>query len=234
MHYNLLFNGCSFTAGAELGGVEQDINFRDKHRYSHVVAEKTGLSYANISEGGSSNFGILRRTVEWFEEGNTCDHAIIQWTLRGRVDHVDEYGEFFSVFPTASILKTPSRLRSITKKRQSYWDHYKHIQTHANDQHNEDMCMYWMDYFLKNKCSLFYLKLGMERKNVPEKYYEISTYYKYRNKPKLPYLIQDILLDKSTDYCSPIPGTSVIGNHPNVQGHKRIADYILENDSYFK
>lgn len=86
MHYNLLFNGCSFTEGAELQGITNNYEYRNTHRFSHVVSDLTGLTYANISKHGSSNKRILRTTVGWFEKGNTCDHATIQWTNRSRLE----------------------------------------------------------------------------------------------------------------------------------------------------
>lgn len=233
MHYNLLFNGCSFTAGAELGGVEQDFNYRDKHRFSRVISERTGLSYANISEGASSNSGILKRTVEWFEQGNTCDHAIIQWTHRNRFDHINEQCEYYSIFPLMSLDNISKEKNYLARKRIEYWKHYKHNHSFINDEYNQDMCMYWMEYFLKDKCSFFYIKKNIDIPEIPEKYYEISAYYKYRNKIKM-HSIVDNILDRSTDYCSPVPGTTLTGNHPNELGHQKIADYILNHDCYFK
>lgn len=237
MHYNLLFNGCSFTAGAELYGVNRDFDHQYKHRFSQVISDKTGLSYCNISESGSSNNGILSRTVEWFEQGNTCDHAIIQWTSRSRFDYINEQCEYFAIHPSLSLRTIPKQSQAITRKRIDFWKHYQHVQSFINDEYNQDMCMYWMQYLLKDKCSLFYMKMKNEYSSkfntIPKEYYEMSTYYKYKNKIKIHYLIDDIL-DRSTDYCTPIPGTLIIGQHPNELGHEKIADYILENDSYFK
>lgn len=234
MHYNLLFNGCSFTAGAELDGVEADVNYRDKHRFSHVVSEKTGLSYCNISKGGSSNSAILSRTVEWFEQGNTCDHVIIQWTARIRRDYINEQCEYYSIFPTSALRTVPNQYQRITRKRMDFWKHYQHIHSFIDDQYNQDMCMYWMEYFLKDKCSLFYLKLCVDNPTkIPEQYYEISAYHKYKSNKKIHFIAEDIL-DRSTDYCTHIPGTLILGTHPNELGHQKIADYIIKNDSYFK
>jgi hypothetical protein len=49
MHYNLLFNGCSFTYGWELGGINNDEEHQRTHRFSHLVAEHYGKTYNNIS-----------------------------------------------------------------------------------------------------------------------------------------------------------------------------------------
>lgn len=68
MHYNLLFNGCSFTQGSELQGKENNLEYRDQHRFSQVISNKTGLSHKNIAMGGSSNDRIARTTIDWFRK----------------------------------------------------------------------------------------------------------------------------------------------------------------------
>ena len=90
MHYNFLFSGCSWTFGSELEGISDDQEHRRKHRYSHLIAKKYNKTYDNIAEGGSSNDRIIRKTIEWFEQGNTCDIAIIQFTLVCRIEYITE------------------------------------------------------------------------------------------------------------------------------------------------
>jgi len=238
MHYNLLFNGCSFTEGVELEGIAEDYEHQRLNRFSHVVSEKTGLTYANISKSGSSNDRILRTTVEWFEEGNTCDHAIIQWSNRSRIEYVSE-----------TILK-PNTTKSTryhdfvfsgennyNLKGVSILNNYINVQNYSNDQNTEDRCMYWMEHLLKDKCSFDYLKLRKESEVVDE-YYKISPYHKYRTKFPMTYIIGDILLvprDKMFYYCKNIPGyKNLSGGHPNELGHRKIADYILNNFDYFQ
>lgn len=227
MHCNLLFAGCSFTEGAELEGISKDKEYRRTHRFSHLVSEKTGLTYANISKGGSSNETILRSTVKWFEEGNTCDHAIIQWTNRHRI-------EYFSEKILVDYVKAPNyhniqpRSKEIPKH---LLESFVNMQNDSNDQNNQDRCMYWMEQLLKDKCSFDYLKLRKE-KEVSKEYYEIGTYYKHR---PVTYIADDILKNSGIFYC--IPNAKyfwLTGRHPSKLGHQKIAEYIINNFDYFQ
>jgi len=218
MHYNLLFNGCSFTEGAELEGINKDYEYRDNNRFSHVVGELTGLTYANISGSGASNQKILRTTVDWFEEGNTCDHAIIQWTNRYRLEIFADK-DYFNINPFKA------------------WGlEYFKTQTDQNDQDTEDCYMYWMEQFLKDRCSFDYLKLQKE-KEVCKEYYEKGTYYKHRTKFPITY-IRGGILDESfdtEDYCFKYKNIETLnGGHPSALGHRKIAEYIINNFEYFK
>jgi len=220
MHYNLLFNGCSFTKGAELEGFNQNYEYRRTHRFSHLISEQTGLTYANISRGGASNKWILRTTAEWFEEGNTCDHAIIQWTNRSRLEIFTDKG-YYTLNPV---------------KAQGWQLEYFKTQTDQNDQDTEDCYMYWMEQFLKDRCSFDYLKLRKE-KEVCKEYYEQGTYYKYRTKFPITYIRGDILSEKggTEDYCFKYKNIKMYnGSHPSALGHRKIADYIINNFDYFQ
>jgi hypothetical protein len=233
MHYNLLFNGCSYTEGMELEGPECDLNYQNTHRFSHIVAEKSGLSYCNIAKSGGSNESILRRTFEWFEQGNTCDHAIIQWTYRFRRDFFITDYKFINILPNIEIFepKRSKYLQQISKIRK----HHISIQDNSNDQYNQDMCMSWMKYFLKDKCSVFYLKLFKEPA-VCSSYYNKSQYHKFISDIELHYIEGNILNPKNKFlYCNPIKNNFHLnGSHPNRFGHMKIANYILNNDNYFK
>lgn len=235
MHYNLLFNGCSFTDGGELQGKDDDWEHRRTHRFSHIVSQKTGLTYDCISRSGASNGKILRSTVRWFEEGNTCDHAIIQWTNRNRVEYFSEEilvqcpktPDYYSIYPNSNI-KSTNIGRSIQNS-------FITIQNNSNDQHNEDFCMYWMEKLLKDKCSLDYLKIEKESEVVSD-YYKLSPYYKHRTKFPITHINGDILpLNKIIYYCKNIPGYPKLnGGHPNEAGHRKIASYIINNFDYFQ
>ena len=232
MHYNLLFNGCSFTEGAELEGIGKDYEYRRTHRFSHLVSEKTGLTYANIGKGGSSNEAILRTTVEWFEEGNTCDHAIIQWTNRHRI-------EYFSEKILVEYIKTPNYCNILPHSNipdKLLLESFANIQNNSNNQNNEDYCMYWMEQLLKDKCSFDYLKLK-KQKEVSKEYYEIGTYYKHRTKFPISYINGGILSESkdTKDYCFKYKKIKMLdGSHPSTLGHRKIADYIINNFDYFQ
>ena len=235
MHYNLLFNGCSIMNGDELQGINDDFEYQRVNRFSHVIGELTGLTYCNISESGSCDDRILRTTMEWFEEGNTCDHAIILWSFRNRVDYFSEQvlrdhhttSRYYNMYPSRKVnRKGKPILRSLIE-----------IQNDSNDQNNEDRCMYWMEQLLKDKCSFDYLKPEKESE-VGDLYYQLSPYYKHRTKFPITYIYGDILLlpkDKLFYFCKNIPGYPKLnGGHPNELGHRKIADYIINNFDYFQ
>ena len=84
---NIFFNGCSYTWGDELSN-------RYAERYSRVVCEALGAkSEINIAVNGRSNDAIARTTMKWFLSGNRCDLAVIQWTLISRFESFNEQQE---------------------------------------------------------------------------------------------------------------------------------------------
>lgn len=80
MNYNIFFNGSSICRGRELDDIE-------KFRYSSIIAQKLNLKVSNIALDGLSNDAIVRTTIEWFENKNTCDLAIIQFTYSERSEY---------------------------------------------------------------------------------------------------------------------------------------------------
>lgn len=94
--FKLFVNGCSITLGAELGeetryfdvkGNEPyqwvDTEFRKKHRWSTVLANKLGCDAVNISRGAGSNWRTWRSTLDFFNKPENSDFegiAVIQLT----------------------------------------------------------------------------------------------------------------------------------------------------------
>ena len=76
---HIFFNGCSYTWGDELEN-------REEERYSRVVSTHYNAQETNIAANGNSNDAIARTTMEWFAQGNTCDLAVIQWTVISRFE----------------------------------------------------------------------------------------------------------------------------------------------------
>lgn len=82
---HIFFNGCSYTWGDELEN-------REEERYSRVVSTHYNAQETNIAANGNSNDAIARTTMEWFAQGNTCDLAVIQWTVISRFEtYKDQY-----------------------------------------------------------------------------------------------------------------------------------------------
>lgn len=87
-HYNLLFNGCNFTYGSYLSS-----------NFSRLVSERLDKSYINLSDHGVSNDWIIENTINWFESGNSCDFAIIQFTVKSRIIWYDKNKTAFNFAP---------------------------------------------------------------------------------------------------------------------------------------
>ena len=79
------------------------------------------------------------------------------------------------------------------------------------------------------------MKLRKESREASKEYYETGTYYKHRTKFPITYIYDDILNRSRIFYCRRIEGyLNLSGDHPNQLGHRRIADYIINNFDYFQ
>ena len=98
----LLSCGWSHTLGAELGEFKDyfdpddlssqfrnvDFDYRNKHRYSTLIAEKFDMQPVNLSKGGGSNERILRVVRDYLVDPSKELPAavIIQWTNSDRFE----------------------------------------------------------------------------------------------------------------------------------------------------
>ena len=81
----ILFNGCSFTYGADL---------KDKNkRYSNYLSN----DIVNLAVGGQSNDLIVDGSIDWLEN-NECDFVVIQFTFPNRIS-VIKNGQWTSIMP---------------------------------------------------------------------------------------------------------------------------------------
>jgi hypothetical protein len=220
MHYNLLFNGCSVTFGAELQGITNDKEHQRTHRFSHLVAEHFRMSYENISKSGISNDWITEKTIEWFEQGNTCDIAIIQFTIKSRIMWYDDEKEY-----NLGIRKDTTNNKSNLVSNLYYKTFYSDMIGN------------------KNACKdLFILEQYFEKKNIKYILIEVSSnekeFIKFNNfwgdmcKTKELKNILDIVGKSRENYCKDYkdrkkyPGLT--GAHPSELGHQKIAKYLIE------
>ncbi len=64
----LLISGCSHASGCEIDGTS-DSQYNRDHSFGNILAKQLGRRPINISLSGSSNQGIARTTLEWY---NSC------------------------------------------------------------------------------------------------------------------------------------------------------------------
>jgi hypothetical protein len=237
MHYNLFFNGCSFTEGGELEGPNRDLEYQRTYRFSHLVSENLGVNYINLASPGKSSDWIVENTVKWFEQGNTCDLAIIQFTAQKRTILYGKDRKEYHIFnPVLKSQKEiyPTFSQDFIKIANNY---YKDIYT---------------DYFgcqnlYKN---LFFIHSYFKNKNIPAIFMKLFsneiTYnsgWKFRCKNiEITPIVENIIPilpchDKNKKYyCKDytslysknnLHAKVLTGTHPNEYGHQLISDYVI-------
>jgi len=249
MHYNLLFNGCSFTFGAELerfGGREH----LKSHRFSSLVSNHFNKTHDNIAIGGSSNDAIVERTIDWFRKGNTCDLAVIQFTFRERQLYYDydetSYEQEFFILPSGSVFNT-----GMDFKHNSFLNPHIHLDKHKakikikvnkyyssfyskelGNQNLHKNIFFLKTYFESHKIKYFFISL-------PPVEYCITDSYKHNLKlfSIIDYGKGNSILGKiirSENFCKPAiinnsmgKKTRFGGTHPSEIGHQKIANYII-------
>lgn len=249
MHYNLLFNGCSFTAGSELQGKENNLEYRDQHRFSQVISNKTGLSHKNIAIGGSSNDRITRTTIDWFRK-NTCDTAIIQFTAVQRMEYISPYAKHPVNFVNGPN-KVGTKWKSNSKHdheetKQSYHHYYKYVYNNNLGFYNFYKNLYILEQFFKsnhiNYCFIkleknnsSYIALDKCKLSIHDDDGDLLDFY-WKSVCKNKYtsitsICGNILKDFSSDYTTDYTheGYPLLqGGHPSEIGHEKIANHIIK------
>jgi hypothetical protein len=84
-----LVAGCSHSAGSEIDGT-QDSKYNRDNAFGSVLATKLGYRPINIAITGSTNTGIARSILMWFDENynpETMDvYVIVGWTESSRLE----------------------------------------------------------------------------------------------------------------------------------------------------
>lgn len=228
-HVNILFNGCSITNGGELEGLENNREHRIKSRFSSLVASDLNLSFDHIAVSGCDNESIVRRTLSWFNAGNICDLAVIQWSGECRKSLVDSDGNLYGTRKFMDNNRYPDFMMSIFNLDKSKW---KNDIIYGLQFNNE-----FYGSYVKHKCQ-FVLEQFFESKNIPyifinfQYYYDPpENYYWYKLcKTKNILSVKDLIgyprVDK-INYCPRLNSFKLTGDHPNERGHRIIADYVI-------
>ena len=223
-----MFNGCSYTAGTELEGIDRNFEFLKEHRYSHIISKKTNKTYINISKPASSNDRIVRETINWFETGNTCDLAIIQFSHITRYEWVADDGSYVMFLPKEDKY---TKLNNAFARSMYYKSIYN--------------TNFGINLFYKN---LFLLEQYFKSKNINHHFikldYREDSYDNSKSMwktfcthhfDKIDSIIGSIIPPKKDSlffYCQPYPNLGLRGSHPNALGHLKIADYLIEKINY--
>ena len=237
MHYNLLFNGCSFTLGSELEGKENDLEFRRLNRFSHIISKKTNKTYVNISKGGCSNDYITRTTIEWFETGNTCDLAIIQLTQIKRTEYPSKYFNDLSLFSLVNFFphsKCRETSEDYDQIKNAFEHYYKYVYNNTLGLYDFYKNIFILEqYFEKNNIKYFFTFIGYKSSEINYNP-NIEIPWKSLCKTKyetIPHIDGGILnIKRKENFCIKYPSIAALnGLHPSKLGHQKIAHYIINH-----
>jgi len=246
VHYNFLFNGCSWTYGAELESLEKNYEHQKTHRFSHLVSEHFKKTYDNVSQSGISNDSIVEKTIEWFENGNTCDIAIIQFTTVTRTIWYDSDYKKYSISPVLTSNNKKIYSDTIALKTKLYYKtFYSNLLGHQNYYKN----LFFLEKYLAEKnIKYLFTKLSISDQYEYDENNENNDYgwKKYCSKIKVKLLKE--LIGKQTNYqkntivnenyCKDFLNKKypfLNGVHPSELGHQKIANYLIEeiNNAHF-
>lgn len=207
-HYDLLFCGDSWTFGGELDQLNPELyDYRREHRFSHVVSQKLNKTYYNVSRGGVSNDWIVQHTVDWFQRGNSCDIAVIQFTVNSRIS-------FFN--------KNSYHSRQAFEIKENIPEYLTNdFNVHQKYKKN----LFFLDLYLKSKnVKPIYLTIQKRQKFDEPVFWEL-----YCKSIKVQNLVDIMELDRKNNFIKPQThiDRSLNGSHPSVKGHIEIANYII-------
>ncbi|MFW9829826.1 MAG: hypothetical protein ACFFEY_19820 [Candidatus Thorarchaeota archaeon] len=220
---HILFNGCSYTYGDELLG-------RERNRFSTLVSNELNATHDNISECGRGNDAIARTTMEWFNAGNTCDLAIIQWSVLSRIEGWNLQWKYYECI----TVQTP-------RKWDKFYKQYYHAQLGVDTVWKNQYLL--EQYFIKNNIKYMFIfhdsfksfrSINKENK-AGDKWTEferIDEIWEY------PCVWRDLVTCKDYHYviANDDDNHSILtkadyegkNSHPNEIGHRKIAHYILD------
>jgi hypothetical protein len=209
MQVDLLFVGDSFTWGEELQGPENYHYKREMQRFSGVMSIDLDKSYDNISRSGVSNDWIVKKTVEWFEAGNSCDTAIIQFSHENRWIRYDEVGK-----PHHMPAHTGTCKHTAVN---NYWKN-----------------MFFIRNYLKDKCKIVHLSLHTAPYGTIGKDYKENFWYKCVGDVSI-LALKPLLKDDKENWCPKLKSDILDDNnnkrfsgvHPSAKGHQKIAENII-------
>lgn len=212
----ILFSGDSFTWGDELEN-------RDE-RYSQLVCDHFGAKEMNVSKCGNCNDAILR---EIFLPGRPADVVVTQWSIPSRFETTFDGGKTFrSILPQNA---TPNKYNhsndfKVTQRAKSY---YKDVQDDCMD-----TIRMWRNIMM---VKIYCEAKKMTHVNMGLQVYEVQPYpnvFQQMAKEPLKYIVPDIIgeMRNKDNFCPDLTHIDPHkhGNHPNANGHRLIANYVIE------
>ena len=228
---DFFFCGDSFTWGEELQGPEDNHEKREKERFSGVLSSMLNKTHVNISRSGTSNDWIVKNTIEWFEKGNTCDTAIIQFSHHYRWIWYDKTGKPHHM-PAKKDTDPNHRIKP--PKREALKAYSENISSRYLAADNYWKNMFLLRNYLKGKCKIVHLSLTTIPLGVIGEDYKKNFWYNCNDKVKI-FELTPFLRGDEKNFC-PRLNTEVLdenynnrfwGSHPSAIGHYKIAERIM-------
>ena len=217
----MLFDGCSWTMGCELEGPDKDLAKRERERWSTLVSDHFKTDHVNLGEGGKSNDGILRTTIEYCEN-HKIDFAVIQFTKNNRREILNckkgviqpNGNWYFRLIGSNTDRASLSYLKNLRSDDDDIANYYK----------NKFLLEF---YFKVKKIPYFFMTLN-RRKSM--KIIGAPTSWQLMSDSKPVTCLYNLLQGDLSNYYYRIPQK---GGHPSEKGHRKIADFIIENVSEY-
>ena len=202
----ILFDGCSWAKG-------NDLENRRRDRWSTIVSDHLKSDHVNLAQGGKCNDGILRTSIEYCEN-NKVDLAVIQFTLVNRREILHYNNENYYHRLSINNKDDPSR------------SYFKYLNTLEDDVSNFYKNKFLLEYYFKTNNIRYYF-VQLNRRNALANGSKKPCSWQVLSDAKPLTCLHDIIgHDK---YASPYYDYPTGGTHPNVEGHRKIADHIIEN-----
>ena len=213
----ILFDGCSWTWGDEL----ED---KEKYRFSQLLTDMTNIDHVNIAEPLKSNNSILRTTIEYCEK-NTVDIAIIQFSCTSRTEIRIPRKDNYMYLSIGSALKNGFS-KDLSKK------YYENIHNDNEEMSNFHKNKFLLEYYFKSK-NIPYFFVNIDRPNKRLKDVVTSSWGKMMDQKPVKSLLE-LLGNRFTHPHHYAQGRQKESDrrsrgHPNILGHKVIAEYIYDN-----
>jgi len=222
MRAHLLFVGDSDTWGAELEGLEGDHARRESLRFSNLVAKALDKTYHNISLSGACNDWIVKNTIEWFEAGNVCETAVIQFSEPRRWGYYDQNGIYENMANqkgwAAEGIKN-DQLEAHKAYYESVWSLHLELDNYYKN-------LFFLHNYLQYRCRVIFNTLLARPVPGEGKYETVPCNYWADLCKNIEIGSHKTLINYN--FCPKIDRTiGLAGSHPNEIGHQNIANYII-------
>ena len=175
-------------------------------RFSKVVSDRLGIPEVNLSLCGVSNDYIVRSIIDYCEN-NVVDSVVAQFTIESRMEYFAQDGSHHK-FSVQRQKKNVEHCNTM-----GWW--YKFVYNKKHGWENLSKNMFLLETYCKSK-SIDYIPLWCDYMG------EIESTYWIPDTP--PTKIQREIFGE--DRVNKVKAPK---GHPNKEGHKIIADWLMDN-----